>query len=421
MPSKSRSAAQPVVDSAFRPHTWAVLSERDAAARKGHGQYFTPRPVRARLLDLLDLQPGMRVLDPGAGTGEFLLDVLERQPAVRVEGWEIDPRLVAACQSTGLLPGVIERDALEAATEGAYDIVIGNPPYYVVRGNHALAERFSDVVSGRPNIFSMFFRVGLDAVREGGRLAFVVPPSMNNGAYFEALRRWILGRAEVEHIILLDDPHLFDGAQQSVMLIVLRKGVRSDRHVFRAHYGAKGDTPIFMARPEMLEAQLAGMHTLASLGFSIRTGRCVWNQRKEDLRRKAVPGAVALVWAHNITTAREIVLVDDHAKRPQYVLESQPDVGPAIVVNRITGTVGRGMLRAALVPEGTRFVGENHVNVVTRAGGQIEPVVSHEEVLEGLRHERVALTLRLLTGNTQLSATELAHLVPICALVPPRG
>lgn len=397
----------------FRPATRRFLAERDSTQRKGHGQYFTPRGVRARLLDLLTLAPGIRVLDPGAGSGEFLLDVLARQPAARVSGWEIDPELVRLCQNEHALEGVSECNALERPVREEFDLVVGNPPYYEVRGDPDLCTRYADVISGRPNVFSMFFRVGLDALRPGGRLAFVVPPSMNNGAYFEALRRWLLDRAEIEHLVLLDDPNLFDGAQQSVMVIVLRKGTRGSRNVYWADLGAVVRTPLFMEHPDLLAEKLDGMHTLASMGMGIRTGRCVWNQRKEDLRRMPGGDAVPLVWAHNITDATEVVWDLEHPKRPQFVVETNPNIGPAIIVNRITGTVGKGTLRAALVAKGHKFIGENHVNVVQHDGGLFAGRVDYERVLQGLRHERATAAVRLLTGNTQLSATELAHLVPI--------
>jgi hypothetical protein len=60
------------------------------------------------------------------------------------------------------------------------------------------------------------------------------------------------------------------------------------------------------------------------------------------------------------------------------------------------------------------FLGENHVNVVrVRAG--IEPVIPAEELCDQLNQPETAAAVRLLTGNTQLSATELTHLLPVAA------
>lgn len=411
-------------NAAFRPRTLEFLAERPASARKRLGQYFTPRAVRQRLLDKVTLRAGMKVLDPGVGTGEFLLDVLERRPDAEVHGCEIDPELLALCR--GALPNrsLELKDFLRSETAGDFDLVIGNPPYYELKGAAGgqldLEARYANVVSGRANVFAMFFAAGLASLKEGGRLAFVVPPSMNNGAYFDALRRYILAHASIEHLEVLRGSDLFDGAQQSVMLLVLKKGGHSDRHVFHAELGRRAEVPLFLEDPGALAKLLDGHATLAELGCDIRTGRCVWNQKKELLRREPGEGAAPLIWAHNVGAAGALEWQPDHPKRPQYVVEASPDVGPAVVVNRITGTVKTGALRAALVPPGVRFVAENHVNVVRIRQPLLgKGAIALEAIAAGLRSPRAAEALRLLTGNTQLSKTELEHLIPV---VPrPRG
>ena len=405
-------APAPAVTEAFRPATRRHVANVGIAHRKATGQYFTPRSIRQRLLDHLDLVPGMTVLDPGAGTGEFLLDVLEREPEAQVAGFEVDPDLARLCREEHGLLGVEGRDALTAGVKNAYDLVLGNPPYFEVRTTREVLARYGGVVSGRPNVFAMFFQVGLDAVKPGGTLAYVVPPSMNNGAYFAALRRWILERAAIERLEVLRNARLFDGAEQTVQLLVLRKGERSDRHVFRSTTAIGLENPIFLDDPKTLADLVGGYATLHELGYEARTGRCVWNRHKDDLRREPGPDAIPLVWAHNVTDDG-LRLTPDHPRRPQYIRTDRPDAGPAIVVNRVTGAVGYGALRAGLIPDGTAFLGENHVNVVRPRAGVAAPGATLEEVLEGLRSPRVAKALRLLTGNTQLSAKELTHVVPV--------
>ena len=52
---------------------------------------MTPRRVREALIDQLNLFPGMKVLDPGAGSGEFLASVNNRVPGAELTGCDIDP------------------------------------------------------------------------------------------------------------------------------------------------------------------------------------------------------------------------------------------------------------------------------------------------------------------------------------------
>ncbi len=391
------------------------LASRPKDERKSIGQFLTPRALRDALVKHVGLAPGMRVLDPGVGTGEFLATCRDACSDLELEGWDIDePALDVARQ---LVPEAkLElRSALDAPPSGAFDVVIGNPPYYEMRSmDVAHKKAYASVISGRPNIFSLFFAVGLNQLRPGGRLAYVVPPSMNNGAYFANLRSHILERGAVEYLEVIEDKFLFADVQTAVQLIVIRKGQQSSRYA--VDLGELSGSPkhriMFSAHSDAIRGQYAGRSSLWALGYEAVTGTVVWNTKKDQLRREAEESAIPLIWAHNIQSAREIILTPEHPKKPQYVLGVKAEVGPAVVVNRITGSVGTGSLRCALIPPGMAYVGENHVNVI-RARRGARQAVGWDQLLALLRTPGVNERVRLLTGNTQLSASELTHWLPL--------
>jgi adenine-specific DNA-methyltransferase len=369
---------------------------------------MTPRNLRARLLDNLDLYPGIRVLDPGCGTGEFLRDVLDRQPTAQITGWDSDHRILKCAEELVPEGEFVCRDALDPSLAEPFDLVIGNPPYFQFRASSPVRKYFADVISGRPNIFSLFFKVGIENLRDGGQLGYVVPPSMNNGAYFNSLRAYIKSMAAIEFLEIFADPFHFEDAQTEVQLIVIRKGRQSDAYSISVPVGGrKSNLLLFASDADDLAGILAGGRSLDSLGFTAVTGTVVWNTRKSDLRSEKVDGAVQLVWAHNIRGGR--VMIDEtNEKRPQYVVNTEPLTGPAIVVNRIVGSVGSGELRAGLIESGRKFVGENHVNVILPTPGA---EISCEQLLSLLMEPEVITQVRKITGNTQISATELKYLV----------
>lgn len=408
-----RASQAGVGDRDFHPLTVAFLRDSKLAHRKKMGQYFTPRNIREQLLGLLPQGVEFRrILDPSCGTGEFLLSARERYPGAELAGWEIDERAVAVARKISPFAAIKRRDAL-AVTEkerGTWDLVIGNPPYFEMVPDAATWEKFRDVISGRANVFSFFIRTGLELLRPQGILAFVVPQSMNNGAYFMALRRYILAHGAIVALSPIHSAGHFVDAQQTVMLLVIRKGPTSDNKVFR-----RKDKIIFSPAPEELGKLFANRRTLAELGYHVRTGRIVWNQCRQRLRRKPGEGEL-LLWAHNIGE-RGVVIREDHPKRPQYVAAVNPDRGPAVIVNRITGVASRAVLRAAVVPGGMRFFAENHVNVVypNKDGRPDErkPQVAVEKIAAALRSPEAVRAARLITGNTQISARELENLVPL--------
>ena len=70
-------------DPGFSEPTLRWLETARLSHRKSYGQYMTPKVLREKLMEHCDLYPGIRVLDPGVGTGEFLRDVRRREPARR--------------------------------------------------------------------------------------------------------------------------------------------------------------------------------------------------------------------------------------------------------------------------------------------------------------------------------------------------
>lgn len=390
--------------------TAAWMGVASLSHRKSYGQFMTPRAVRERLISRLPLFPGIRVLDPGVGTGEFLRSVLDREPTAEVVGWDVDPLILESAATLVPEATLEERTALHPYVGEPFDLVVGNPPYFQFRAAAEVRTHFAQVISGRPNIFALFFQVGMEILKRGGRLAYVVPPSMNNGAYFEALREYIVSSSAIEHLEILDGSSLFDGANTAVQLIVMKSGAKSDDHIFVRCAESGFQRTIFSQDPERLSSQFEGRRTLFDLGYEAVTGSLVWNQNKERLQAEPTESTVPLLWAHNIVDGG--LRLKSTPKRPQYVEVQRRLRGPALIANRIVGAVGSGELRCALVPDGMEFVGENHVNVIRSRQG-VEPEMSWEDLLEALRRPEVVSRLRLLTGNTQISATELNHLLPL--------
>lgn len=396
----------------FSAPTREWLRSTPMERRRRLGQYPTPKPLRDRLLDRCDLWPGMRVLDPGVGTGEFLASVREREPQADLYGWDEDPAMISVARRVVPDARLAHRNALDPRDGEPFDLVVGNPPYFQFRAAPALRDRFGGVISGRVNIFALFFQVGLEALRPGGRLAFVVPPSMNNGAYFERLRRYLVARAEIEFLEIRREPDLFDRARTAVQLLVLRSGAGASDGPRAATFADPSSgfrRTVFSEDAGELRRLWREGRSLYRLGYEAVTGTVVWNRRREDLRRAPDESTARLIWSRDIGDTVEF---PKEPKKPPFVHASKKLRGPAIVVNRILGAVGRGRLRCALVPEGMEFVAENHVNVVRRHG-RFAPGLDFPELLAALRDPRVGDRARLLTGNTQLSAKELSHLLPL--------
>ncbi|MBI3291111.1 N-6 DNA methylase [Candidatus Falkowbacteria bacterium] len=399
----------------FTDATIKYIEEADIKHRKLLGQYFTPRSVREALLKKLPSTiKNPKVLDPGCGTGEFLATAKEYFKNPKLNGWDIDSKLIDISKKNIPEAKCKIVDSLLDENYGEYDFVIGNPPYYEFTPSKETKEKFQEVINGRVNIFNLFIYQGIKWLKDGGYLAYVVPPSMNNGAYFLKLRKFIVENSNIEYLHLLDDPKIFKGALQSTMLLVLKKGKNKGNYLFR-----KNGILIFSEDRNYLEKAFKNKVTLHDLGYQVKTGRLVWNQNK-DLLTNNSKGTIPLLWAHNI--AEDGLKLMPHNKKPQYVRSKKFDVGPAIIINRIAGSVKSAKLKTALVPPRMKFIGENHVNVIFPPEQQgkmnfdnkfSKIKITLEGIAKQLSAESKLRVVRNITGNTQVSKTELEKLFPI--------
>ncbi len=392
------------------------LKETDLKHRKELGQYFTPKFVRDHLISMLPKMKNPKILDPANGTGEFLSAAKDYFGDCELTGWEIDPKLVKL--SKKLIPEakIKSLDSLNQKYEEYYDFVIGNPPYFEFKPEIELKNKFRDVINGRPNIFSMFIKLGIELLKPNGYLAFVIPPSMNNGAYFSKLREFIVENSNIEYIHILKSSDMFHDAQQTVMIMILKKCKNKGDFTF-----TKNGVNIFTTDPEKLNNAFKGKVTLSELGFTVRTGKVVWNQNKDRLyadREKGIP----LIWAHNITDNG--VILENSDKKAQYIDTDKFDIGPAIIVNRITGAASNVNIKSAVIKPGVKFLGENHVNVIYPPQQDDELTLSlsetkkysYEELVkisDAISSKETIKTMQLVTGNTQISKTELEKLMPL--------
>ena len=214
-----------MIKNEFQPETLEYINEVNIEHRKSWGQYFTPRSIIEKLLEKLpNKKESLRILDPGCGTGEFLLNAKEYFKNAKLYGWDIEEKLVKISQELVPDAQIDKIDALYQNDYEKYDFVIGNPPYYEFCLDTELRKKFGEVINGRANIYSLFVYQGIKLLKRGGYLAYVVSPSMNNGAFFAKLRSYIVENCNIEYLSVLDSPNLFDGALQSVMLLILKKG-----------------------------------------------------------------------------------------------------------------------------------------------------------------------------------------------------
>lgn len=217
-------------DSAWRA---ADLHQRalPKALRKRRGAWFTPPalalPTARRALAPLDDGRPLRICDPAAGGGSFLLAAraaLTRSPAALV-GVDVDEGALRIARSALPDAELLEGDGLTDLTAARYDAVLTNPPWETLQDGPdaparvaALRPRFDHQGRGKLFTYRLFLERAYQLLRPGGRLGLVVPASLWFDRDAEPLRdlllqrcswEWLYGFENRERIFDIDSRYRF--------------------------------------------------------------------------------------------------------------------------------------------------------------------------------------------------------------------
>jgi predicted RNA methylase len=108
-----------------------LLTGEYSRTKQDFGQFDTPPEVVARVMDLTEIEPGMRLLEPSAGVGNLVIAALSMN--AHVAAIELDGKRVAKLRDRvkPYDPPVVIRQAdfLHCEPEQGFDVVAMNPPF----------------------------------------------------------------------------------------------------------------------------------------------------------------------------------------------------------------------------------------------------------------------------------------------------
>ncbi len=215
-----------------------LLQKNAEDVKGGAGQYFTPRPLIAAMVDVVAPQPGQAICDPACGTGGFLLAAhdyvakhhqLDRAQKKKLKsgtffGIELVDSVTRLCAMNLLLHGiggdleedlpVVTKDAL-AGKHGEYEIVLANPPFgkksSVTIVNEAGESSKESLTINRDDFWATtsnkqlnFLQHIFTILKQHGRAAVVLPDNvLFEGGAGETIRRELLKQADVHTLLRL--------------------------------------------------------------------------------------------------------------------------------------------------------------------------------------------------------------------------
>ena len=104
----------------------------------------------------------------------------------------------------------------EVFASGGFDVIVANPPYirqeWLAPYKPYWQRRFKSY-AGTADIFIYFYELGVELLRDGGRLGFITSGSWVRGNFGAPLRQFLAGNAKVDSMIDFGEYQPFEGAE----------------------------------------------------------------------------------------------------------------------------------------------------------------------------------------------------------------
>lgn len=327
----------------------------------------------------------------------------------------------------------------------SFDAVICNPPYFKLQKTDPRAQACLEVVHGQPNLYGLFMALGAALLRPGGRLTFITPRSFASGPYFRRFRSWFFDRIQVSELHVFESrTEAFDSVlQETVITAGTRNGSVGDTSIRLS--SSSGSADIDSSRVRILSAndvirptdrkdrivhlpiderddrvrEIVGAWkgSLAKFGMTVSTGPVVAFRARAFLRNESDTRHVPLLWLQHVKPMAAVWPL--LTRKPEFIDDcdgSQPILLPNrnyVLLRRFTAKEeDRRLVAAPCLAESFpyRKIGlENHLNYIHRPNAAI----SRDEAIglaALLNSELLDAYVRISSGNTQVSATELRAL-----------
>lgn len=120
---------------------------------------------------------------------------------------------------------------------GGFDIVIANPPYVrheeIKELKPALKSEFGDFFKGTADLYTYFYKRGIDLLAPHGHLCFIAPNKFFRAGYGSRLQQTLKNEVSLKEIIDFRDLPIFDSTTYPAV-ILLEKAQPSEENTFQA-------------------------------------------------------------------------------------------------------------------------------------------------------------------------------------------
>lgn len=424
--------------------------------RKRYGQFFTAEKTAVHMANMLNFdidKPYLNILDAGAGTGLLSAAVIERLVELGYQG-----HLHIVCYETdaNVLPILVKNlelmkkeanfsflvlsenyitsqqfEMLFDSNANQFDYIIGNPPYVKLHKSAPEVLAMPQVCHGSPNLYFLFWAMGIYNLKENGELVYIIPRSWTSGAYFEKFREYLFQRTVIQEIHLFtcrDKVFKQEPILQETMIIKVKKTQERPINILVSssstsdyddlkEYSVPYNTIVSKNRyvflvtnnneAEVLSRMSKLKYTLPELNLKMKTGIIVDFRTREVLRDDCEDNAFPLFYSSHIQDGKVIWPI---GKQGEYIVTNKPSFlqpnGNYLFVKRFTAKEEKrrlqcGMYRQKDYPQYKYISTQNKINFI--ACQSLCLLYGMYALFGSMLYDQY---YRILNGSTQVNSTE---------------
>ena len=407
-----------------------LTSKLSKTLKQGGGIYFTPPSVIAENIKLLE--PYMSnikyVLEPSCGSCEYINALLKNYKHLQITGLELNSTIYDSIKDlSSVNVKLYNSDYLKYDSSETYDLIIGNPPYFVMK-KETVDKSYYKYFEGRPNIFILFIIKSIALVKENGLISFVVPKNFLSCLYYDKTRSYINSLFEILTIVECVKANYIETQQPTILLIIRKRALASalngDLTIVNndlkpvanpAFVLTHSNYTLFASKTNCskLKNLLLNCSSLEQLGFKVSIGTVVWNQCKDLLTNDC--SYTRLIYSSCIENNSLSLKTSKNDEKKNYI-KKKGLKHPMLVVNRGSG-VGNYKFNYCLINETYEYLVENHLITIeytkTKDLSSEELLNLYKKIIASLENSKTCEFVELYFGNSAINSSELSKIVPI--------